>query len=96
MRRRRVGEHLTASPPGAFAPQSDPASVHGDRAAIVAALAALPRRQREVVVLRFWLDLTEVQVAAILGCSVGTVKSQASRALAKLRQSAELADWGSR
>jgi RNA polymerase sigma-70 factor (sigma-E family) len=96
MRRRRVGEQLTASPPDAFAPQSDPASVHGDRASIIAALAALPRRQREVVVVRFWLDLTEVQVAASLGCSVGTVKSQASRALAKLRDSAELADWGSR
>jgi len=47
-------------------------------------------------VLRFWLDLTESQVAATMGCSVGNVKSQTSRALAKLRDSAELADWGSR
>ena len=43
--------------------------------------------------LRFWLDLTEAQVAATLGCSVGTVKSQASRALAKLRGRADLVDW---
>lgn len=50
-------------------------------------LARLPRRQRAVLVLRYFDDLTEVQAAQILGCSVGTVKSQASRALAKLRES---------
>jgi len=38
-----------------------------------------------VVVLRYFEDMTEAQVAAILGCSAGTVKSQASRALARLR-----------
>jgi DNA-directed RNA polymerase specialized sigma24 family protein len=45
-----------------------------------------------VVVLRYWLDLTEPQVAAALGCSVGNVKSQAARGLAKLRLSPELAE----
>jgi RNA polymerase sigma-70 factor (ECF subfamily) len=50
-----------------------------------AALARLPRRMRAVVVLRYWDDLPETEVADLLGCSVGTVKSQASRALAKLR-----------
>lgn len=51
------------------------------------ALATLPRGQRAVVVLRFFDDLTEAQTAHVLGCSVGTVKSQTSRALARLRTS---------
>ena len=50
-----------------------------------AALGKLPRRQRAAVVLRYYEDLPETEVAALLGCSVGTVKSQTSRALAKLR-----------
>ncbi len=49
-------------------------------------LAALPRGQRAVLVLRYFEDLTEVQTASVLGCSVGTVKSQSSRALTRLRQ----------
>jgi RNA polymerase sigma-70 factor (sigma-E family) len=49
------------------------------------AMARLPRRQRAVVVLRYFEDLTESQTADALGCSVGTVKSQSSKALAKLR-----------
>lgn len=59
---------------------------------VVAALAALPRGQRAMVVLRFYDDLTEAQAAAALGVSVGTVKSQTSRALASLRRSVLLTD----
>ena len=51
---------------------------------LVAALARLPRRQREAVALRYLLDLTEQQTADALGISVGTVKSSTSRGLAAL------------
>jgi len=61
------------------------------RQVIGSALAGLPARQRAVVVLRYFNDLSEVQTAQVLECSVGTVKSQASRALAKLRSAPELA-----
>jgi RNA polymerase sigma-70 factor (sigma-E family) len=50
-----------------------------------AALGALPRRQRAVLVLRFFLDLSEAQTAEAMDCTPGTVKSQTSKALAKLR-----------
>lgn len=63
-----------------------------DRVMLMAALLSLPSRQRSVVVLRFWLDMTETQVAEALGCSVGNVKSQASRALATLRARADLTE----
>jgi RNA polymerase sigma factor (sigma-70 family) len=49
------------------------------------ALAALPPRQRTVLVLRYFNDLPEAEIADALGCSVGTVKSQVSRGLARLR-----------
>lgn len=52
---------------------------------LMQALARLPRRQRAVVVLRYVEDRTEADTAALMGCSVGTVKSQCSKALAKLR-----------
>lgn len=49
------------------------------------ALAGLPPRQRAVIVLRYWEDLSEAAVAELLGCSLGTVKSTASRGIARLR-----------
>jgi RNA polymerase sigma-70 factor (sigma-E family) len=58
-----------------------------ERQDTLAALALLPRGQRAVLVLRFYDDLTEVQTAEVLGISVGTVKSQTSRALSALRSS---------
>jgi RNA polymerase sigma-70 factor (sigma-E family) len=55
------------------------------KAGLARALAGLPPRQRAVVVLRYLCDLSEAQTAAALGCSIGTVKGQASRAMAILR-----------
>ena len=55
------------------------------RSVLVAALARLPPRQRAVLVLRYFEDLSESETAAALQCSVGTVKSTASRALARLQ-----------
>lgn len=57
-----------------------------DRPAVMDALALLPPRQRAVVVLRFYDDLSVAQTADALGCSPGTVKSQTSVALARLRE----------
>lgn len=58
------------------------------------ALGTLPRRQRAVIVLRYWEDMSEADVAELLGCSVGTVKSTASRGLARLREVMGAADAG--
>lgn len=61
------------------------------RMAVRSALGSLTHRQRTVIVLRVFDDLPEAQVAEILNCSVGNVKSTASRALAKLRGDPQLA-----
>jgi len=71
-------------------PGADRVSTLELRHVIWTALSGLPARQRAVVVLRYFNDLSEAQTAEVLDCSVGTVKSQASRALAKLRSAPEL------
>ena len=83
-RRRERREQLAAL----LQPSDVPVSVDeqvADRDRLVRALRRLPHGQRAVVVLRYWHQLPEPEVARILGISVGTVKSQSSRALAKLR-----------
>ena len=82
--RRRERPHETVEP--RLAVPSHEADVVG-RDALWAAVSALPRRQRAVIVLRYYEDLSEAAIAETLGCSAGTVKSQASAALATLRRS---------
>ncbi len=96
-RRHRVAERLTDSPPESAVVEvawTDATREYDERSALIAALQRLGPRQRAVIVLRYWMDLTEHETATALNCSVGTVKSQASRALATLRQSTDLVDEG--
>jgi RNA polymerase sigma-70 factor (sigma-E family) len=64
----------------------DGAEGRADRDQLLAALTALPARRRAAVVLRYFEQLSEAETADALGCSVGTVKSQTSRALVELRR----------
>ena len=64
----------------------DPVSTVDLRDALVRALRELPPRQRAVLVLRYWEQLTQAETAELLGCSEGTVKSTASRGLSRLRE----------
>jgi len=57
-----------------------------DRDLLLRALAALPPGQRAVLVMRYWEDLPDAEIAATLNCGAGTVRSQASRGLTRLRQ----------
>ncbi|RQW94411.1 SigE family RNA polymerase sigma factor [Micromonospora inaquosa] len=82
-RRHRVHELVTAILPDR--PTRDMTDVVAERHALYAAMRALTPRTRAVVVLRYVVDLPEAEVAATLNCSVGSVKSRASRGLARLR-----------
>jgi RNA polymerase sigma factor (sigma-70 family) len=79
-----VDKHMPASEPDM--PSAEQAAIAAlQRAAVVAALRTLPTRQREALVLRFYLDLSEEQVAATMQISQGAVKSHTARGKAALR-----------
>lgn len=74
-----------AEPPDVPEPFTVPELPGGD--VVRAALGALPAGQRAAVVLRYWADLSVAETARIMGCSEGTVKSQAAKGIARLRVS---------
>lgn len=89
---RRAGRRVTERPleeqriPRAYALAGDHAEAVGGRDEVINALARLPFEQREVLVFRFFADLSVAETAAATGASQGTVKSRTSRALARMRQ----------
>lgn len=83
-----VERHAPAGAPDA-ASAEDAAMARAEHDAVLVALDALPRRQREVLVLRYYLDLTEADIAETLGISPGSVKQHASRGIAALTRSLE-------
>jgi RNA polymerase sigma-70 factor (ECF subfamily) len=95
-RRRAAGRRLAlagraaAAEPRAHVPLPEAAAIaSSDRRELAAALAKLSEEHRQVIALRFLLDLSEAECAAALGCRRGTVKSRLSRALTRLRSEME-------
>ncbi len=95
-RSRSVLRHRTVVDRNAPKPAPDePSAEHGalaliERSAVIAALRTLPDRQREAVVLRYYADLSEADIAATMGISRGAVKSHTARAMAALKSVLEL------
>jgi RNA polymerase sigma-70 factor (sigma-E family) len=83
--RRRAPERSLAEARDIPSAQIGQAESAEDRDLVVRALSTLPAGMRAVVVLRYYEDRSEAETAAIMGCSVGNVKSQAARALSRLR-----------
>jgi RNA polymerase sigma-70 factor (sigma-E family) len=89
-RRTRGREALTSEPPDSPMPDQTAAFAQAD--AVRDVVRGLPPRQRAAVVLRFYEDLPDAEIAALLGCSEATVRSQISRALAAIRAGGLLSD----
>jgi RNA polymerase sigma-70 factor (sigma-E family) len=81
---RRAGVLHSAAARAETSSAENEAMLSEDRRQVLAALARLPRRRREVLVLRYYLGQSEAEIAAVLGISLGTVKSTAARGLAAL------------
>src|SRR3954465_2232798 len=82
---RRHPLRMSSSPSEAEPTTADIAHTSSEQSDLRRALRALPPQQRVVLVLRYWQDLSEAEIAELLGCRQGTVKSRASRAYAQLR-----------
>jgi len=85
--RRVVAAHLASASPGPDAPSAEAGALRSlEHDAMITALRALPARQREALVLRYYGDLSEAQIADAMGVSRGAVKSHTSRGMAALRE----------
>lgn len=89
LRRRRTARTWTPPPAGEAPSAEDSVVLDEAHREVLAALSRLTPRRREVLVLRYWADLSEAEIAATLGISKGAVKSNASRALDALEKSLE-------
>ncbi|GAA3244439.1 SigE family RNA polymerase sigma factor [Nonomuraea helvata] len=87
-RRRKIVQEITFARPPETAADSPDLDL---RDTLIQELRRLPPRMRAVLVLRYWEDQSEESTAALLGCSAGTVKSQAARGLARIRENLNLA-----
>jgi RNA polymerase sigma-70 factor (sigma-E family) len=81
-----VARHVERGPDPSATPDVEPDAGFTQRAAVLEAMRALPQRQREVLALRYYLDLSEAEIADTLRISRGAVKSHASRGAAALRE----------
>jgi len=91
-RRRRAAKTLPVPTAETAAADVDTAARIVERRALLSQIAALPPRQRAVIALRYYEDMSDVEIAALLGCSEATVRSHCSRALATLRTSNRLTE----
>jgi RNA polymerase sigma factor (sigma-70 family) len=85
----RVAALRAPAPPPDSASSEQVAIFREDHREVLAALSSLPARRREAIVLRYWLELSESEIAVAMGVSAGTVKSQVSRGLAALGRALE-------
>ena len=89
--RHRVVVDRNAPPPPPAAPSAEQGAITElERSAVVSALRRLPLRQREALVLRYYLDLSEAQIASAMGISRGAVKSHTARGMSSLRTVLEM------
>jgi RNA polymerase sigma-70 factor (sigma-E family) len=85
-RRQTARKHLRAAEPEAIEAADHDVLLREEHRAALVAVRELPRRQQEVLVLRYWSGLSEKEIAATLGISAGSVKSAASRGMAALER----------
>ena len=89
MRRRRIALRRVEPPAVSADGPEDRALLAVERLGVLAAIRALPRRQRECIVLRYYLELSEAEIAATLGIAAGSVKSHTHRAMGALERALE-------